>query len=140
MNVSNFGKRALIGQIIRGRNANREKGMTTLGLIIVIGVVGLFAFAGIRLTPVYLNYIKVNGVLEGVYDEFDSQGPSRESVRRSIVRRFEVESVDVITHRDIKVTPQDGGFMIEAKYDHTTPFIANLHFTVRFDKSILIRR
>lgn len=118
----------------------RQRGITTLGFMILVVFVGLFAFAAIRLTPVYLNYLKVAGVLNGVYEEFDSQNPSRGAIRTSINRRFEVESVSVITDRDIKVTQESGGFKIVAQYDHTTPFIGNLHFTVRFDKEIVVRR
>ena len=124
----------------RNLNPTREQGMTTLGFLILVAFVGLFAFAAIRLTPVYLNYIKVAGVLDGVYDEFDSQNPSRGAIRTSINRRFEVESVSVITDREIKVTADSSGFLVEAEYDHTTPFIANLYFTVRFDKKVLVRR
>ena len=122
------------------RNQARQAGMTALGFIILALFIGLFAFAAIRLTPVYLNYMKVAGVLDGVYNEFDGQGPSRNAIVTSIRRRFDVESVSVITARDIKVTNQGGGFRVEAIYDHTTPFIANVHFTVRFDKRVLVRR
>ena len=118
----------------------RERGMTTLGFLILVVFIGLFAFAAIRLTPVYLNYVKVAGVLDGVYDEFDSQNPSRGAIMTSINRRFEVESVSIISDRDVKVTADSGGFLVEARYDHTTPFIGNLYFTVRFDKQVLIRR
>ena len=119
---------------------SRQQGMTTLGFLILVAFVGLFAFAGIRLAPVYLNYIKVAGVLDGVYDEFDSQNPSRAAIRTSINRRFEVESVSNITDREIKVTADSNGFLLEAQYDHMTPFIGNLYFTVRFDKKVLVRR
>jgi len=119
---------------------HRQLGMTTLGFLILVAFLGLFAFAGIRLAPVYLNYLKVAGVLDGVHDEFDSQNPSRAAIRTSINRRFEVESVSVITDREIKVTADSSGFLVEAQYDHTTPFIGNLYFTVRFDKRVLVRR
>lgn len=128
------------GSAIRKLNPSREHGMTTLGFMILVAFLGLFAFAAIRLTPVYLNYIKVAGVLDGVYDEFDSQNPSRGAIRTSINRRFEVESVSVITDREIKVTADSSGFLIQAQYDHTTPFLGNLFFTVRFDKEVLVRR
>lgn len=119
---------------------SRQRGMTTLGLMILVVFIGLFAFAAIQLTPAYLNYIKVAGVLDGVHEEFDGQGPTAAAIRRSISRRFEVESVSAITERDIKVTQTDGGFLLTAQYDHTTPFIANLSFMVHFDKEVMIRR
>ena len=128
------------GRKITNRTLSREAGMTTLGFLILVVFVGLFAFAAIRLAPVYLNYIKVAGVLDGVYDEFDSQNPSRGAIRTSINRRFEVESVSVISDREIKVTADSSGFLVQAQYDHTTPFIGNIFFTVRFDKEVLVRR
>jgi hypothetical protein len=127
-------------EVMRKLAPTRERGMTTLGFLILVAFVGLFAFGAIRLTPVYLNYMKVAGVLNGVLEEFDSQNASRAAIRTSIDRRFDVESVSVITSRDIKVTNDGAGFLVEAKYDHTTPYIGNLYFTVRFDKTVVIRR
>ena len=118
----------------------RERGMTTLGLIILVIFIGLFVFGGIRLTPVYLNYFKVSGVVEGVLKEFDGQNPSRSAIRNSISRRFDVESVDKITARDVKVTAVDGGYEVSARYDHVSPFIGNVNFLVAFDKTVLVRR
>ncbi len=125
----------------RGRTAlRRERGMTTLGLIILVAFVGLFAFAGIRLTPVYLNYMKVLGVINGVHEEFDGANPSRNAIRSSIARRFDVESVSEITAREVTVTSVDGGFEVRAKYNHMAPFISNVSFSVDFDKAVLVRR
>lgn len=125
----------------RGRTAlRRERGMTTLGLIILVAFVGLFAFAGIRLTPVYLNYMKVLGVINGVHEEFDGANPSRNAIRSSIARRFDVESVSEITAREVTVTSVDGGFEVRAKYNHLAPFISNVSFSVDFDKAVLVRR
>lgn len=118
----------------------RQAGMTTLGLIILVVFIGLFAFAGIRLTPVYLNYLKIVGVIDGVREEFDGQGPSRAAIRNSIIRRFDVESVGVITARDVEVTSVDGGFEVTAAYEHKAPFIANVSFTVDFRKTAMVRR
>jgi hypothetical protein len=114
--------------------------MTTLGMVILITFIGLFAFGFIRLVPVYLNYVKVSGVVDGVRDEFDGQGASRTAIRKSIERRFGVESVSRIEARDVKVTSVDGGYEVRAEYDHVTPFIGNVSFSVHFDKQALIRR
>ena len=64
----------------RLRAKRREAGMTTLGMIILASFVGLFAFAFIRLVPVYLNYIKISGVIDGVQEEFDGKSPTRTAI------------------------------------------------------------
>ena len=120
--------------------ARRQVGATLLGYIILVLFVGVFAFGALRLTPVYLNYIKVAGVVDGVFDEFDGQAPTRPAIRSSLSRRFDVESVSIITFRDVTVTPVDGGFEVAAVYDHPAPFVGNISFLVHFDKSRLVRR
>jgi hypothetical protein len=121
-------------------NARRQAGATLLGYIILTLFIGVFAFGSIRLTPVYLNYMKVVGVVDGVRNEFDGQKPTRAAIRSSISRRFDVESVSIITYRDVTVTQVDGGFEVAAVYDHVSPFIGNIGFVVHFDKTELVRR
>jgi len=121
-------------------NRKNIRGMTTLGMLILVVFLGMFAFAAIQLTPVYLNYMKVAGVVEGVKEEFDSQAPTLSNIRRSIERRFSIESVAVLTAKDVKVTPDSGGFLVAANYDHSVAFLGNVSFTVHFEKSALIRR
>jgi len=121
-------------------NRQHQAGMTTLGIIILLAFVGIFAFALLQLTPVYLNYMKVVGVVEGVQKEFDGQGPTNAGVKRSIRRRFDVDSVGVITARDIKVTAVGSGLEVSVVYDHEAPFMSNISFLVHFDKTVIIRR
>jgi hypothetical protein len=130
----------LLNNLQKSRMKKRQTGMTTLGLIILVSFVGLFAFAGIRLAPVYLNYMEIVGVVDGVRDEFDGTGASRTQIRSSIARRFDIESVGIITAKDVKVTKVDGGHEVAATYSHKAPFIANVSFLVDFDKRTLVRR
>ena len=91
------------GMMRRGIDKKHQAGMTTVGLIVLAAFIGIFAFAFLRLTPVYLNYMKIVGVIDGVYEEFDGQGPTSGAIKTSIRRRFDVESVSVITARDVAV-------------------------------------
>ena len=124
----------------RLRSTKRQAGMTTLGLLILVGFIGIFAFAGLRLTPVYLNYMKVAGVISGVHKEFDGANATRSAIRTSVSRRFDIESVSEITARDVKVTKVEGGHEVAATYSHKAPFVANVSFVVDFDKRVLVRR
>ena len=87
-----------------------------------------------------LNYVKVAGVVTGVQSEFDGQNASRTSIRTSVSRRFDIESVGIITAKDVKVTKVDGGHEVAATYSHKAPFIANISFVVDFDKRVIVRR
>lgn len=118
----------------------QQAGMTTIGFLILAVFIGLFAFAFIRLTPVYLNYMKVASVLDGAYKEFDGQNASQSALRKYIVRRFSVESVSQITASDINIKLDGNSYRVEAVYDHKAPFIGNVSFAVHFDKEVQVRK
>ncbi len=122
------------------RCKHRQAGMTTVGLLILVAFIGLFAFAAMRLTPVYLNYMKVASVISGVQEEFDGAGASKGAIRTSISRRFDIDSVAVITAKDIEIKAVGNGYEISAVYSHKAPFIGNVSFVVDFDERALIRK
>ena len=130
----------LLNTMEKRQMKHSQAGMTTLGLVILVAFVGVFAFAGIRLTPVYLNYMKVVGVVDGVVAEFDGANATSSAIRSSVSRRFDIESVAEIRAKDVKVTKVGEGHEIAATYSHKAPFIANVSFVVDFDKRAIIRR
>ncbi|MEM8982197.1 MAG: DUF4845 domain-containing protein [Pseudomonadota bacterium] len=118
----------------------KQQGMTMLGMLILIAFVGLFVFAGLRLVPIYLEHMKIEAVLGGVVTEFDGQSASPKQIFNYIEKRFDVESVRVIRARDIEINKVDDAIEVAASYSNTTPFVANVSFTVDFDERVEIRR
>jgi hypothetical protein len=85
-------------------------------------VVGAWIYAGIRLTPLYLEYMRVASTLEKVRDEFDSNpGTTEFMLRKAVERHFDIEMVEVITSNDIEITREGGEFTMRATYEATTP-------------------
>jgi Tfp pilus assembly protein PilE len=41
-----------------------QQGMTFIGLLCILALVGVIGYAGIRLVPVYLNYMKIARTME----------------------------------------------------------------------------
>ena len=118
---------------------HRQRGMTMLGIVVVVVVVGAWIYAGIRLTPLYLEYMRVASTLEKVRDEFDSNpGTTEFMLRKAIERHFDIEMVEVVTSNDIEITREGGEFTMRAAYEATTPIISNISFLVDFDKSVTV--
>jgi hypothetical protein len=129
-----------VNNLEKPRLLRSQRGMTTMGMVILVGFIGIFAFAAIRLVPVYLNYMKVANVVSGVVQEFDGTGATSNMIRRSVSNRFDIEMVSEISAKDITVTKVDGGYEVAAVYSHKAPFIANISFVVDFDERGLVRR
>jgi len=121
---------------------SKQQGMTAIGMLLVAAVVGLIGFAALRLTPIYLEHMKVLQILSDVKAELDGQDASLARVRASIGNRLNIESVNYLRTQDFKVTKTSirGGYLIQAKYDRRAHYVANLYLLAEFDDSIEILR
>jgi ribosomal protein L11 len=115
----------------------RQRGVTFFGWLILLIPWAVVGYAGIRLAPVYLNYMKVVRALNLV--ESDAAGTdSPASIRITIDKHFEIDMVDYPTAKDIKVTKSatGTGWDVEASYDDEAPLFANISMHVTFDKVV----
>ncbi len=116
---------------------HRQRGMTMLGILLIVAVVGAWLYAGIRLTPKYLEYMRVASTLEKVRDEYESNpGTTEFMLRKAVERQFDIEMVEVITSNDIEINKDGSIFTMRAAYEDTVPLAGNVSFLVQFDKSI----
>jgi Domain of unknown function (DUF4845) len=113
----------------------RQRGMTFIGWLFLLTPLAVVGYAGVRLAPVYLNYMKVVRALNLVAS--DANGSSNpQSIRTTIDKHFEIDMVDYPTSKDIKVTRNGTGWDVEASYDDEAPLFANISLHVAFDKIV----
>jgi len=116
---------------------HRQGGMTFLGVLVLVVVVGAWVYSGIRLAPKYLEYMKVAATLEKVRDEHENNpGTTEFMLRKAVERHFNIESVTAITENDIEIKRDGGLFLLRAAYEDTVPLAGNVSFLVQFDKSV----
>ena len=76
----------------------RQHGMTMIGILFVLALIGVIGYAGMRILPLYLNYMKVarSTVREAVRSDTP---PHYERTRRgSLVDAVEPETAIVFTY------------------------------------------
>jgi hypothetical protein len=118
---------------------HRQRGMTFLGIIVLVIVVGAWVYSGIRLVPKYLEYMRVAATLEKVRDEYDANpGTTDFMLRKAVERHFDIGMVEIITSNDIEIRKEGGTFFMRAFYEDTVPLVANVSFLVEFDKTVEI--
>ena len=115
----------------------RQRGMTFLGILVLVVVVGAWVYAAIRLTPKYLEYMKVAATLEKVRDEHENNpGTTEFMLRKAVERHFNIESVTAISENDIEIKRDGSLFVMRAAYEDTVPLAGNVSFLVQFDKTV----
>lgn len=114
-----------------------QSGVTLLGGLVLVLVVGGWVYVGIRLVPIYLNYMKVAGTLDKVKDEFSANPSNNEAaIRKAIERHFDIESVDYPSFKDIIIKREGNVFRVTADYDDDAAIAGNISVLVEFERSI----
>ena len=115
--------------------SRRQRGVTFLGWLFLLLPVAIVCYAGIRLAPVYLNYMRVARSLEQTASSFGNGAePDVRSIRNTLERHFEVDSIDFPSVNDVTVKRNAAGWVLEAKYEDVAPLFGNLSLVVDFDK------
>ena len=118
---------------------SKQTGVTLIGWIILLIPVAIVGYAGIRLTPVYLNYMKVARTLEQVKSEYKGGDAANQlAIRTSVEKHLNTESVDYPDIKDIKITRDGKQWTITAAYDDQAPLFSNVFILVTFDKSVTL--
>jgi hypothetical protein len=117
----------------------RQQGMTFIGLMCILVLVGAIGYAGVRLLPVYLNYMKLVRTMESAATEFKGEAANLQGVRNSLNRHWAIEDITGIDEKDIEVTKDDGGLTLHAVYDDTVPYLGNVSLSVHFDKTVKVQ-
>ena len=117
---------------------NRQKGVTAIGWLFLLAPLAIVIYAGIRLAPVYLNYMKVAKAMDEAVTELKSGGASPQTIRTTIDKHFEIDMVEYPTTKDMKITKDGSAWVVESQYDDDAPLFANLSLHVAFDKKVKI--
>jgi Domain of unknown function (DUF4845) len=117
----------------------RQRGMTFLGLVCVLVLVGIIGYGGMRLAPLYLNYMKVARTMDAAAAEFKSDSPDIGSVNKSLERHWEIEDITGVDYKDIEIKKEDNGLVMHVAYDDSAPYIANVSLAVHFDKTVKVQ-
>lgn len=113
----------------------RQRGVTFLGWVILLIPLAIVAYAAIRLTPIYLNYMRVAKSLDDTATDMKTdQTVSEQQIRISIRKRFDIDSITYPDPADIAIRRDGSSWVLEAKYTDGAPLFANISLQIDFDK------
>lgn len=118
----------------------KQKGLTLIGFGLVLILVVFFAYVGMRLVPLYLEYHAVVNAMELLQDDPMAAKLSPGAIRERIMRSLYVSyASDNIQRNDITIKRQDG-VQVRVAYEVRRPMIGNVDVIVSFDRTVTLRQ
>ncbi len=115
---------------------HKQRGMTGLGWLAVLLVIGCFAMVSFKLVPIYMEYYTVTSVLKSLEKEPEITKKSQKQVRSMVMRRLDVNSVYDLKHENISVIKQPDLLKVRISYTVREPIVGNIEIIITFDDKI----
>ena len=118
---------------------SRQRGATALGLLCIVAIIGFALYGGIRVFPIYMEYLAVARAMEQTAKESSGNPTSPQQLRRSLDRRWSIEDIKSLQPTEIEIKKNGTGYSMRAWYRAETPFLANISLAVDFDKTVDVK-
>jgi hypothetical protein len=119
---------------------SKQRGVTFIGWLVLLIPIAILGYAGIRLAPVYLNYMKVTRSMGQLASELHAdEASSAGTIRVALGKHLDIESVDYPALKDFSIRRDGAVWIVQVTYDDTAPLFSNISLVVNFDKTIEIR-
>ena len=117
-----------------------QSGMTLIGFVMVLAVVGVFIYMGMKVIPMYSEYFAVKQALKQMSDEagLSQQDPGR--VKEAFFRRLYISYADNVKPADFKIARKDAGYVVTVDYEVRRPLIANFDIVGHFNAEQVLSR
>jgi len=109
-----------------------QSGMTLIGFVIVLAVLGLFAYIAMKLVPMYSEYYAVKQALKGLSAEpgIADQDPAK--IQDLFFRRLYISYAEDVKPEHVKIKRVDAGWQMDVNYEVRKPIIGNLDVVGKF--------
>lgn len=114
----------------------RQQGLTFIGYVIVLAIIGFFALMAMKLTPLYLEYQSITSIMNSVSKEPSNITPA--ALRGTIQKRLDVNNVNRVEAKDFRIRREKGRLIVRIEYNAETNFVGNLFFLVKFENEVEI--
>ncbi|MWV13283.1 DUF4845 domain-containing protein [Pseudomonas sp. L-22-4S-12] len=120
--------------------AHSQKGLSMLSWLVVLAVVAFFASMTFKMLPHYMDYMSLEKMIASVETEPSQEIRSVSDFYSKLSSGMMVNNIrDLNLKESIKITVENGEFLVHVKYEKREPLIENLDLVARFDKEFRVR-
>ena len=109
----------------------KQRGISLVGLIVTLAVIGFLAVMAAKLMPAYIEYFAVKKMFAAMEQGGDLKGSVRD-IRASYEKRNAIEDVKSVRGDDLEVSKEGGEAVITANWSVRIPMVSNVNACLDF--------
>lgn len=121
-------------------NVRNQKGLTLIGFLIVLGIVLFFAYAGMRVIPMYLEYHALVNAMDKLANDPGAKSMPAYKIKQSIqMSLWASYASNNIKNEHVRISKKSDGVNVRVAYEVREDFIANIDLVASFDRTVVLR-
>ncbi|MEZ0232962.1 MAG: DUF4845 domain-containing protein [Methylophilaceae bacterium] len=111
----------------------KQRGMTFIGLVLIIACIVFVAVIGIKLVPAYLEYFAVKKAITRISNDPSFNDMTKKDVTESFDKSADIDNIKEVSGKDLVITQSDSGKMIvSVDYQEVVPLVGNVSALLDF--------
>ncbi|HHA18909.1 MAG TPA: DUF4845 domain-containing protein [Methylophaga sp.] len=118
---------------------NKQRGMTLIGWVIVLGIIAFFATVVMRVFPMYQEYYGVVTIMEGMETELKDNKLTKQQVWILVAKRFNTVYIKSVKKENVEILRGKNSHHVTKvviDYEVREPFIAQIDLIGHFHREI----
>jgi hypothetical protein len=121
---------------MKQQRRGRQRGMTVIGMLLVMIVVAFVALIGMKVVPMYVQYFSIKSTIESIRKEPQVAQMTPMDIQNAIQKRFDIGYVDNISARDLKIRNERSGRVLDLIYQDERSLFYGLYVVLKVNESI----
>lgn len=128
----------MFGNDLRLPGSRRQRGLSLIGWLLLLVLVGGWVYAAVRVVPAYIEDGEIATSLKGV--KSDARTMSLRDIQRELVGQLTINSIDDVNADEFKFTMNGDRLTISIDHPIEKKLFGNLSFVVHSRHSITVTR
>ena len=120
-------------------NIRKQRGLTLLGFAMVLVIIVFFAYAAMRLVPLYLEYNALISAMNTLKEDPRGAKMTPKQIKNKLINSLWVSyATDNIQRKHMRIT-RKSGVVVHVAYEVRKEFIGNVDLILSFDRSVTLK-
>jgi len=106
----------------------REGGLSLVGLVFLVVVVGFFAILALRITPTFVEYRAINSAIKKAL----ATETTIPEIQKAFDRSAAIDDITVMSGKDLDITKVNDNYVIAYAYTKKIPLFGPVNLTIDY--------
>lgn len=118
--------------------AKKQRGASLIGVATTILILGGIAFIGIKVSPIYFEFFRVDTSMEKLAAQPETGRLTTGKVKTALIKRLRIDEVRDVNREHIAVRREGGTMFVTVTYEKRNQALETLDLVGRYSKTVEI--